>query len=344
MRIVITGGSNTLLGGGWRPHFEALVPDGTQITNLAIGGTTSAMGIFRLLTQGRVQPGDVVLWEYALNEHGHYRHGHGLGVLMHHVEALIRLVAEAGGHLLPIIFTTQAQETRTEFDDYRARLHFTFATHDVPFFDVSQEFRRQFGVARLAKEMFQDNFHYMPNGEIVKGIAESVLARLGSIPMTRFHPDRAMLADPRRTFAAIDTFTGAEVSEFRTGIIRTPIFSFDQELQTKIRGRLMAAAVIGAPEGGGFTIRAGDEVLGSYSTRRAYEERGPRRIVKQISFHALAGKPLVCFNKPVVISRAAADETLIADHTYETDRVPAEGEAEDALLGLLVDRMRDRDG
>ncbi len=342
MRIVITGGSNTLLGGGWRPHFEALLPEGTSVTNLAIGGTTSVMGLFRLLTQGNIQPGDIVLWEYALNEHGHYRNGHKLPVLMSHVEALIRLVAEKGGRLLPIIFTTKVQEVKREFDAYRAQLHFTFATHDVDYMDISQTFRAKLNVPRFPEEMFQDNFHYLPNGEIVQGLAEMVAQRLPQIRETTFHGDRAMLVDPRRRIVAVDAFPGAESVEFKTGIIRTQTFPFDQELEVKVHGRLLAAVLVSAPAGEGFALSVGGEEIGAFATRRAYEERGPRRIVKQISFHALLGKPVACFNKPVVLRRPEPGATLIADHTYEADAGMGTVKDEDALIGLLADQMIER--
>ena len=67
---------------GWVSRFRAHAPD---LVNLSVGGTTSITGLFRVMTTPQIGPGDVVVWEYALNEANHIRRGRPPRLLLEHL-------------------------------------------------------------------------------------------------------------------------------------------------------------------------------------------------------------------------------------------------------------------
>ena len=67
MAVYISGGSNSILKGGYADRLLK-DPSNADFKTVAIGGTSSITGLYRLLFTEKLNPGDTVLWEYALND------------------------------------------------------------------------------------------------------------------------------------------------------------------------------------------------------------------------------------------------------------------------------------
>jgi hypothetical protein len=77
MKILIIGGSNSLMTGGYVAHLrQSLQPfGGAEIVQLSVGATTSLSAIGRLHehhAQAGAQQFDVILYEYGINDAGHF--------------------------------------------------------------------------------------------------------------------------------------------------------------------------------------------------------------------------------------------------------------------------------
>ncbi|MCE3543790.1 hypothetical protein LXJ56_26800, partial [Escherichia coli] len=72
LKTVIIGGSNTVMLPGYLPSLLATMArrgiDLDIAADLAVGGTTSAFGLYQLKTYDKLADCDLLLIEYALND------------------------------------------------------------------------------------------------------------------------------------------------------------------------------------------------------------------------------------------------------------------------------------
>src|SRR5476649_374068 len=75
MKILIIGGSNSLMTGGYVSHLRHSLQDHTpvEIQQISVGATTTLSAIGRLFeTHDSGAPADVILYEYSINDTGHF--------------------------------------------------------------------------------------------------------------------------------------------------------------------------------------------------------------------------------------------------------------------------------
>jgi hypothetical protein len=158
MTVHLFGGSNTRMGAGWTRPFIAKLGD---VQNHAIGATSSYTALFRFLSGPEIGPGDVVVWEYALNDREIVdRDDMPEGYLLAGVEHLIRLVRARGAGFVPLLLTSLPVERGTDRGRYYDALGALLDHYGLTPIDVNARLRAERGVAALSPEYYADDVHY----------------------------------------------------------------------------------------------------------------------------------------------------------------------------------------
>lgn len=233
MAFYIIGGSNSIFRDGWVSRFAERVSD--PVVNRSVGATTTLAGLFRFLMagpEGAPGEGDRVIWEYGLNEANHVARGYRRELLLKNVEHLIRLCHDRGCRFIPLIMTQRRQEQAATRDSYYQMLTDLFAHHGISAFDVSQEWRRRFGRARLPDELYVDDAHYARDPELMKFIAEGVvdLAATAGVP--------AAVTPLYSAGRHIGLLEGLTQDVFENSLMRVPRAKIPLEITLTGRGRV----------------------------------------------------------------------------------------------------------
>lgn len=187
MTVYLVGGSNTFRKFGWAPAFSAALQErGEAVVNISVGAAANLMGYVRAVGMNDLRAGDVVVWEYALNDEIRIQAGGSMETILRHMEYLLEHCAARGVRVLPMIFVPQHWERRpgrNGVSPYRRHLWQLFRHYQVPYFDVSVRFRAHLGAEAIPDAHFENVQHYAPDSEITGFVAQGALGFLGRAPV-----------------------------------------------------------------------------------------------------------------------------------------------------------------
>ena len=263
MAIYIVGGSNSLLKHGWVSVFQR---DHAEVVNLSVGATTSLTGLFRMMTTPEIAPGDVVVWEYALNEANHIRRGHTPRVLLEHLEYLLRYAQEHGIRVAPAVFTPWRLEKHPTRRPYYRQLDRLLAHYGLRPFDMSVEYRAALGRAVLPKTAFKDKAHYAQSDEVLGFIARGVARAVAeaTVPVAV----KPLLVRGQK----LDLVTSFANDVFENSIMRVPVARMPFRFDPARRAELEAVTFFSSPQRDAFEVvlpyKGIDQVLPFSATHR----------------------------------------------------------------------------
>lgn len=215
------------------------------------------MSAFRVMFTQAAQPGDTVIWEYALND-ANQALGRGRAntpdYLLRYCEALIRHCAARGARFIPLIFTPRQRERIEQPDVYRRKLTRLLCHYGLPFVDISREMRRKLEVTTLPDEMFFDDFLYASDSQPVRRAARRAerLCAADFVPVGPAIPP--MLVPQDFEVALFTDFRDATPGEFSYRLLTLPVFEPDALplcLGPRARGgRIVGVFMISPADGG----------------------------------------------------------------------------------------------
>ena len=242
MTVYILGGSNSLISEGWATWLAKAVPD-QKIVNRAIGSTTTLMGLYRFLTTQPPQPGDVVVWEYALNEVNHILHGYRAEVMHEYLEHLIRLCSDRQLRFVAAVFTPLRQELAPVRSPYYDGLLHLLDHYGIARFDVSPAWRTANGKAHMPGYLYEIPPHYKRVPDLMQFIAEGVA---GAIRQARVPADVPALRTGDRSVEL--RVLGGETS-FANALMTVQLAPVPARVTFERDGRLLGLYVLARPDG-----------------------------------------------------------------------------------------------
>ncbi|MAM60196.1 SGNH/GDSL hydrolase family protein [Maritimibacter sp. UBA3975] len=331
MTVHLFGGSNTRMGAGWTRPYTAAMGD---VQNHAIGATSSYTALFRFFSGPNVGPGDVVVWEYALNDREILdRDGLAVDYLLAGVEHLIRLARARGAGFVPVLLTSLPVERGTDrgayYDDLR-RLLSHYGLHPV---DVNARLRAERGTDALTPEDYDDDVHYARgpiHATIAKWVAEATAS--ASVP----HEVAPLYTGNTR----VELVTDFATERFRNSVLDIPVAWDRRTARFSGDGQLLAAFLVSAPLSASAALRV--TTPGSPARSRTIATRS---IVLQHELRALhlpEGWPVT----PRSSARIAQRRLVLwpgpaVEFLRKHRRLPRATECRPALAGLLVARDGD---
>ncbi|WP_118138450.1 hypothetical protein [Oceanicella sp. SM1341] len=340
MKIVVCGGSNSIDKDGYVPLLEERLAGRHEVENVSIGAAPSIMGAYRSKFAADFEPGDLLIWEYALNDMNHIDlKGYNEDLLLRFLEYQIRFCANRKLHFLPVILTPRPREQSHGLDSYRSRLLYMFSHYGVRPFEVSHSFRQANGITRIGAEHFNGTSHFAARGDVVQFVARGIADRVETGVLDI--PQRALPLFVTRSAMVgfYSHFTGGSRSRFANR--RLSIAAWDPEDGElvfdgfKHAGRLTSVAVLAAPDGGVMDLTVDDRSL---RVALSHDERGfGRPMLKVLTLENLLHEPLAVSPGSRFAARwADSAENVLEDMGFKgKDTGPEHRNAR--IVGLIVE-------
>ncbi len=291
MRVVISGGSNSVRKRGWTADLVRRLPVGTPLVNLSVGASTSTMGAWRVIAAGGLAPGDVLVWEYAVNDRNHIsKSGTTTCTLVRHIEHVIRAARDAGARMLAVGLVSQPQAARGD-DPYLVSLRKLFVHHGVPFFDASAPLPG----GLLEPDDFDDPNHVAIGGRVIAALLDW-LSDLLANPVAGRVTEVSSLHLGERRLVVLDQFKPDKVESFRNSLLdlqvrRVPGGKSGLTVVNGTSGpvEVQGLAILAERRGGVLRIFSGGQVL--HVATGLGDQEGKGTLLRFLSFEAVGGIP-----------------------------------------------------
>lgn len=339
MRIVISGGSNSLRKGGYASHLAAAAGADHEIINISLGAAPSLMGFFQQQRVGDLRAGDVLVLEYALNDLNHLaQKGYRASDLLRSVELVMRSCAERGIRLLPVIMRPLRYERLKPAPKLHTELGRLFDSYGLSHLDVSAMARERLGVARLSAAHYEDVNHYKPNGEVVRLVAEEVSKRLDDCRVPQ-RPASPLYCGEDQTLEIVTELQGGTQSVFANSAGEVCCYRPDE---TPVFARadrdsiLVGMVVLASTSGGVLRVESGDRTF--LLSLRHDHKRFDKPAVKLISLDNLLDPPLsIAAGAEVKMTWSDTQDGALIDLGFRQPATAHSAAREGGVVGLILE-------
>ena len=344
-KICIIGGSNSISVGGWAGQLAKILPPGLEIENKSVGGAPGMMGCYQIAALDGFAPGDIVLWEYALNDQNYTNFRRvDPKLLLRFCEHAIRQCQDRGLRFIPLIFATREVSLQPGMTDYRSRLRALFAHYGIDFVDVTEELPRKLNRQRVPPYVFRDDYHYKPDSFVVIFIAKRALELIEKGAGTARQAPR-LYSRAGTWIQAINRFTGGQSTAFTNKLASetcwTPAPNGEPLTVYLDQGpfRLVGAVMLCTPFGGAFRLQAGS---GGFVISATYQESGFAKPL--IRFFNLVddtdGGVTYPAGSQITIEWADHAETVLSDSGFIQKLTPEQLMGrQSSVLGLIAEHL-----
>lgn len=222
VRLVVVGGSNSVLSEGWVGLLREALPD-LPIVNLSIGAATSPMAYYRLVTFGALRPYDVVIWEYALNDQKQIEDRRITAeAALRYVELVLQHVAAAGARFLAVVMTPADLQPAQDFSLYRVGLDALLSRYGVQVVDVNGLWRSLHKVERVPNSEYRGLRQYRDRAAILSLLTDRLRHHLARPPGLR-PPPAPCLHMTQRDVAIITRFDTPHHHDFANSLLQVRV-------------------------------------------------------------------------------------------------------------------------
>lgn len=216
MKILILGGSNSLLSDGYVRHLHQALQGHAEveIRQLSVGGTTSLAAVGRLLDTFRDEQFDFVLYEYSINDFGHFSpRPDGVRSYLLCLHLIIKVAAELypSAIFVPLVLAPESHfcaDARSQFHESQISM---FSALALPFIDIRRWMSDLF-MGKKPAWMYRDPAHYStPYATSI--IGSLVAARLLKIASEGAAPLRSTY----RTLLSVSPFANLDLAYLPAG-------------------------------------------------------------------------------------------------------------------------------
>jgi hypothetical protein len=170
MRIIVVGGSNTVMNPGWLPAFLRKLEEReglrlSIVSNHATGNTTIGYGLYRLVSDPALAEADALIIEYAINDEFAYISDAGRTHWARLYEGVIRYALSINPRLkiFSLIFETKTVATASGIPRISSGISYISEWYGVGYVDITREIIQRFGAGMLTEREFyvdNDSAHY----------------------------------------------------------------------------------------------------------------------------------------------------------------------------------------
>jgi hypothetical protein len=363
LRTTIIGGSNTVMEPGYLGQMlAAAARQGLNldiVDNLAVGGTTSAYGLFRLKTSDALDRSDLLIIEYALNdafiygdERRQFRHWARIyeGILRYALTRNPRL------KICTLVFGARNGSWLNSVPSIDAGIRYLADWYGTIVVDISRDLMRRFG-----RDVVTDPGFYVDQGHYSRPVTTGIVADLaasglmaglaapsstGSLPPS-VDPDHfadAGVVDVPALFAAAPDAPLVEYHNRRFAFTAIDMAHHRLELELK-GGKLLGVFHTSAPDTAPLMLARGGAGYQCSLLKAGVRDGKFKFLAAMLPCEFLYGADLlqVAETERFALARATDDATLKA-HVAKDNVAPIAAGAMDILplLGLLYSGTKTR--
>jgi hypothetical protein len=305
MRILILGGSNSLMSDGYVRHLHQALQEHTavEIRQLSVGGTTSLAAVGRLLDTFRNEQFDFVLYEYSINDFGHFspRPDCARSYLLC-LHLIIKVAADLypSAIFVPLVLAPESHfcaDARSQFHESQLSI---FSALALPFIDIRRWMSDLF-MGRKPAWMYADPAHYSaPYATSI--IGSFVAARLLKI----LSEGAAPLRSTYQTLLSVSPFASLSLAYLFAGkLVELAAGPVQRE---EASNRLMQVDYLRMHPGSRLAMRTNMFPLALY--------------LKSDARHALARVSIHCDSGPALTAQIGTRHTDTEQHAFICTNVP----------------------
>lgn len=283
-----------------------------------------------------LQPDDVLVWEYALNDINHTLHkGYDANDLLRHVEYLLNYCAEKKVRFLPVILLPLPQEKEPEEYPYKTALKHLFEARHVAYIDISEELRRKYNVSRVPDDFYADKYHYLEEGFATDHIAHRCNDMISQATVPAAGP--TLHTKEGWSLKYWSDFKGGQEHSFRNRLMTLEAQKPDPFLTCRMQstGVVTGIVMVTSLRGRAFVVRSGDKRAKVSAVHD--DERFDKGMLK-IAFLPSMGKGGLPFSPDTITMIRWADTAgrCLADFGFIKNLNPQQLQGHEAMIiGLL---------
>lgn len=310
LKTVIIGGSNTVMLPGYLPSLlSTMARRGIELdvaADLAVGGTTSAFGLYQLKIYDQLANCDLLLIEYALNDA--FVYGDERRPFRHWArfyEGIIRYALEQNPNLriATLVFGARNGSFLNAVPSIDAGINYISQWYGTICVDVSRNLMQ-----RLGRDVVGHPSFYSDQGHYARPIATTIVANLiaDELEPTLQRPHKAAALQPPidpEHFAGARALDGVQLSK-RLGRVpveysnrRFSISALDlgaDSLRFEVdKGQLLAMAYVCEPRIPPLDIRLGNDLHRAALLKGGVRDGKYKFLVSMLSFEFLYGTALL---------------------------------------------------
>lgn len=346
LKTVIIGGSNTVMLPGYLPTLlSTMARRGVEldiVADLAVGGTTSAFGLYQLKIFEQLEDCELLLIEYAINDA--FVYGDERRPFRHWArfyEGIIRYALERNPNLriATLVFGARNGSFLNSVPSIDAGINYISQWYGTICADVSRMLMQQYGRDAVTNPSF-----YLDQGHYARPISTTIVANLIADvlepALSAAHRPKALpfAIDPDH-FANARALSGVQLCK-RLG--RTPVeysnrrFSISAiDLGTdRMRfevdnGQLLAVGYVCDPRTSPLDVRIGDELHRAAMMKGGVRDGTYKFLASMLSFEFLYGASLLDARGNVALTLSSADSDVehklhVPKDSVRQDELPAE--------------------
>lgn len=287
-QATVLGGSNSMIAHGWVNLMRRDYATLARVVNLSMRACTSAMALYRLLSQPAQSPGAAVIWEYGINEYNHMVGGQPLSSLIYHVEWLLQICIRENRPFVPVLMRNLQQAVSGRDDAYVRAITDLFARYGLTPVDCNMLLRVLMRGGTDFDAWYADGAHYSTATDLPRRITETTLLALDQARVPRQDPARAAHFDSF-DLAVLEPPGTTEV--FDNTVVNCRFTPFEDTPELESPGRALAAIIVTSGSGPDIRLEADGHTLGFYATQVAHGPAAPPRQLRQLvlgsGLHAL---------------------------------------------------------
>jgi hypothetical protein len=336
--MFLFGGSNSLLRGGWSEDLIAAAGGGFEVINRSIGAASSLMGVFRAEISADMQPGDVAVWEYGINDFNHFRSGVPVAILIENLGWFLQSCRNRGVHVVPLLMQSRRQMGMQQADPYLTAARDLFHRLSLPFHDCQPATQQDIAASGDIKAVYRDGQHYATGRPLLAGFAQAVIARARAPGMQGRAAPLAVPELAGRCLKIVTEFPGAETLAYGNSIISGAYCPIGQTLTLTEGGALKALIVRASARGGAVTLKHAHRTIGSFSLRPQAQQTVLRWQIKHLLIDSSLFPGSVRLAGQLTADRPPPGTRVTAQQTFarKTAAVP-EG---DGIIAVVLEQGR----
>lgn len=327
MKIVVLGGSNTVSRTGWLEQLKASRPD-LVFESRAIGSAPSMMGFCQLVRNDTLESGDIVLWEYAINDANSIRKEictaeHAL----RYVEVTLRHAIQRGCSVIPIVMHSMSLRNIGNSGEYYGPLSELFALYGARAIHVNDTWKASSGQTTIPEDFYRNHAHYRSDAPVLAALGAEVSRQIDDPPSLQA-PAKPLFGLETGDVRLVSAISGGESSDFANSIMSAKV-------HRPSRGQPLAVD-LGLPEGEAWQIVAA-LVLRNTTEQFCFVTDGTQ-LARVKLFHRNTE-----FRKPMLSWMAlATEEPMIVTAATEVrirGRGRTEGQQDQGVVALHLERV-----
>lgn len=242
-KIIVIGGSNSVIKDGWTNELLSIAGEKYDVVNRAIGASETCMGIFRLKTFKDINPGDIVIWEYAVNDNARAISAIKTRALVRNVKWFTQICSDNRLYLVPLIIPLQSAAKTMVRSTYINSIQEFFSNNNIDYIDGFEAVKSRIHAGDSLSGIYRDRRHFSSQNSIISDVAKSVFHLCEELALKGAQNIVKVPEFAGRSIYVITDFQGSDAHTLKNSIFEGTYYNFCSMLSVRVHGNILGIIV-----------------------------------------------------------------------------------------------------